>query len=716
MNSDRGCAQGWIGQWSKGLCPQLYLWLPAMCSCLLLAATVRADDIVFEEFATQQNGIQYARIASERKVKLDQLRRQRIFQLSRDLPKIPGKPYGAPGVVIFDIEQDGDLDVFVTNGPGRANSLFANQLVEQGVMKFVDVAAGAGVGMVAQDSNGACAGDIDNDGDQDLLVLAAGPAVLFENQGDGGFVDISVASGVAAVSERAASCTLGDINNDGLLDIAIARMFSVDDFRGITQVPFEFNLHNKLLLNLGGNRFEDVSKSSGMETLAGFPSDVGQAASPSWAIALVDYDQDGDSDLIFADDQGTIPPAMMGGVDRGMIHILQNDGTGQFTDVSTAAGTNIAGQWMGLSFGDFNCDGHLDFFASNGGDYTIGLMMRMMGRGQYKLGSNASRWFLGQADHRFADVGLNPELKASVFGWGTSVADFDNDGDGDITYHGGIEMAPLIMTVPGVMLENQACQAKFLLNNKFAESTTKHFRRSVHGVAVGDLNNDGRVDRVSVSGMDLPSNLRLTPMPVRFAAPLDYMRFYMEFKPVLLDFLLLGKFEYFIWKDVEYLEGTLSVEVNQTINENRWVKLELRGAKDLLTNGMVNRDGIGAIVRFTPADGVPTLVPVIAGGSQASQNALQAHFGLGTASQGELDILWPGGVRNHLYQVRPGEHIRFPEIPCSYTDAWDSDLDYMLCVHGALTELVAVGEINNTQSSRFFASALLAFDAANTTP
>ena len=65
---------------------------------------------------------------------------------------------------------------------------------------------------------------------------------------------------------------------------------------------------------------------------------------------MVDYDLDGDVDILRADDQAAVVRARYGGVDRGFIHILQNDGTGHFADVTVDAGLNKAGQWMGLSF------------------------------------------------------------------------------------------------------------------------------------------------------------------------------------------------------------------------------------------------------------------------------------------------------------------------------------------------------------------------------
>src|SRR5947209_3907248 len=83
-------------------------------------------------------------------------------------PISPQKPRGAPGVALFDYDNDGDIDIYVTNGPGHANSLYKNLLSETGQLQFVDVAAQAGVEATSQDNSGVCFGDIDNDRCEDL--------------------------------------------------------------------------------------------------------------------------------------------------------------------------------------------------------------------------------------------------------------------------------------------------------------------------------------------------------------------------------------------------------------------------------------------------------------------------------------------------------------------------------------------------------------------
>ena len=90
-----------------------------------------------------------------------------------------------------------------------------------------------------------------------------------------------------------------------------------NDFRAIYE-PFTFNEHNQLFLNTGGNVFIDVSADSGFESMAGFLPESQGSASLTWALSMVDYDQDGDIDIITLDDQGSVPHPFQGGVPYGL--------------------------------------------------------------------------------------------------------------------------------------------------------------------------------------------------------------------------------------------------------------------------------------------------------------------------------------------------------------------------------------------------------------
>lgn len=79
--------------------------------------------------------------------------------------------------------------------------------------------------------------------------------------------------------------------------------------------------------------------------------------------------------------------------------------------------------------------------------------------------------------------------------------------------------------------------------------------------------------------------------------------------------------------------------------------------------------------------------PILGGSSIASQDSLIATFGLGTASSGRVEVLWPRGVRNRLYNVQQGERLPSPEIPCDIGDNGDRVNVYRQCVHNALVQL-----------------------------
>ena len=669
----------------------------ALVSAIVVAGPAELDaegGVSFHDLAADPaSGITYRRAPSASNAKFDAIKNDPPYTPAKRLDT-PIKARGAPGVALLDFDGDGDLDVYVTNGPGADNALYSNQLAETGSVGFADVAAAAGVAAIDHDSTGVCFGDVDNDGDHDLLVVGiVDPNRLFENQGDGTFRDISVPSGLAAGPIRSSTgCSMGDVNGDGLLDLSISNAY--DDwttFRGVLADPFLYNQHDELWLNRGGNRFENVSAAAGFEDLAGFPPGAEGSAGLTWAAALVDIDQDGDVDYLTANDQGGIPPAANGGVDRGLIHLFENDGRGHFTDRSVEAGTNHWGSWMGLSFGDYDCDGTIDFFGSNFGDYQP--------VGTPEPGREASRWFLNNGDGTFEDPGVG-ELVTTPFGWGTSTGDYDNDGDLDVIFHGGHDVGPGIEAGnPGVILRNPGCSARFVPDLEALAGSTDHNRRIVHGMALGDLDGNGFLDIVSVSNLDIPEEIPLlTQRPL--GSPFDATAFFVfNFEPDDQGDL--------VWNGNVYDDGTLAVELNDGANGNGSIEVLLRGSVGLTKRARVNRDGIGAVVRFRPRGGPWVTQPVVGGSSYASQDALAAHFGLGDEELGLLEVQWPGGVRNRLYNVRAGEHVVFPEIPCSF-DGFTTQWGYLGCLTRSLDDLVDHGVLSHVERVRFLMSALRA--------
>jgi len=236
-------------------------------------------------------------------------------------------------------------------------------------LEYVDVAVQAGVAVPEMDATGVCYGDINNDGYEDLYVLGRNePNRLFINNGDGTFTEAPTGAGVGGGRYSHTSCSMGDIDGDGLLDIVVANTFDWVNQLPIIVEPFLLNQPNQLFLNNGDGTF------TGRERFVGF-SDLGWpppgVATITWAIAMVDYDLDGNIDIIHAAIRGAFPRPGTAVIDRGLLHLLHDDGTGHFTDKRWQPAPKPVGAWMGLAFGDFNSDGSIDFMANQLRDYGL---------------------------------------------------------------------------------------------------------------------------------------------------------------------------------------------------------------------------------------------------------------------------------------------------------------------------------------------------------
>jgi hypothetical protein len=639
------------------------------------------------------------------------------------------------GVALLDYDNDGYIDVVVTNAANGAIALYRNMRAS-GSMVFSDMTAQAGL-QISGWAAGVAFADIDNDGWEDLLVVGDNaPNHLFRNLGNGAFQDISAASGLAADSNPHTGASFGDVNGDGLVDVVIANsMNRLSLFTCFNWNPNPLDVAaNQLFLGVGGGRFVEVSQASGIDATAGFQSydpgtgqiiprpDLDGLNTLNWGVAMVDYDLDGKIDVIFSDDQcnspiakwGAFIPPFVPAVDRGFIQVFKGNGAAGFTNQTIAVGTNHAGTWMGLTFADFNADGNMDMFATNFGDYTF----PQMGISYYALGDMATRAFFGQRASNgaftFSDPGPG-DLGATTFGWGTAALDYDNDGFTDVVYMGGLDVALIIdRSNPGTLLHNRNGSGQFDHDLVGYAPTDARMRRNVYGLAVADLDNDGFTDIVSAGTFNMPPSAPAIPYSVQYGSQADQTARWFDRMAPTLDPNLPPQLQ--VWtpnpfSGLPYNAGNLAVEMNSGGNGNNWVSVRLLGTKGL--GGLVNRDGIGAVVRLTPEAGPTAMLPVVSGSSFLSQSSRILSFGLGHATSATLDVQWPGRVRNKLYNVPKGvagaPPLVMPEIPFSYDDATLSLSAYTANVVVHVAGLARRGLIGPAEATWLVQSAIRAY-------
>ncbi len=385
------------------------------------------------------------------------------------------------GVALFDFDGDGLLDVYLVNGntiedliAGRrnvSNALYRNQ----GGGSFEDVTQKAGVSGGSWDM-GAVAGDIDNDGDIDLFVTGYGKNTLYRNRGDGSFEDVTRAAGLEDF-QWSAGASLADYDGDGWLDLAVVHYVQFDprnppprtalcNYRGIEVQCGPRGLPgtvDALYRNLGGASFENVTEKVGLST-----GNLYYGLGSIWA----DYDNDGDPDLfvandscpnyLFRNDGGRfVDVAMESGValnadgrdQAGMgVDFADLDGDGwleliqaNFSDDKNTLYSNLQGffadashawgigeaSWQYLGWGAFffdaNLDGWADLFIANGHVYPE--------VERYQIGTRYQQrdfLFLNQAGKRFIEKGLESGLTEVLNSRGAAYGDLDNNGRVDV--------------------------------------------------------------------------------------------------------------------------------------------------------------------------------------------------------------------------------------------------------------------------------------------
>ncbi|MDA0810774.1 MAG: CRTAC1 family protein [Verrucomicrobia bacterium] len=315
---------------------------------------------------------------------------------------------GGLNVLSADYDNDGDSDLLVLRGAWlKDQGQIRNSLLRNDGDKFTDVTMSAGLASPARPTQAAAWADFDNDGLLDLYIGNESrlgspgeggdyPSQLFRSNGDGTFSDIAEQAGVTN-DRYCKGVAVGDIDNDGLLDLYVSN-----------QGP------NRLYRNLGAMKFQDIAPDGGLT----------EPSKGSFACWFFDYDNDGHLDLFvaaFESSNADVAAAHLGLPHQGTPPSLyRNRGDGTFEDVAGTVG--LAGAWMpmGANFGDIDNDGYLDIYLTTGRPDFAALMPNVMLR---NTGAN-----------KFEDVTVATGLGHLQKGHGVAFADIDRDGDQDI-YH-----------------------------------------------------------------------------------------------------------------------------------------------------------------------------------------------------------------------------------------------------------------------------------------
>ncbi|MEL7335166.1 MAG: CRTAC1 family protein, partial [Planctomycetota bacterium] len=311
---------------------------------------------------------------------------------------------GGLNLVQADYDNDGDIDLLLLRGAWRfgARGKMLNSLLENnGEGVFVDVTFAVGMAGSASPSGTAAFGDIDADGDLDLYIGNENVAnELFINDGKGNFKNVADQRGVADEGYTK-GVTWGDIDNDGDLDLYVSNLQG----------------ENHLYVNDGRGHFSQQAADRGIDG----PHD-------GFGTWFWDYDNDGDLDLMslayqvgvqymlheFIDDPGRF------GLDkRGeRLRLYENNGDGYFTDVAVKRGLKRHNQPMGCNYGDLNNDGFPDFYIGTGFPGLDAVMPNEMYR--------------NDGGGQFSDITIAGGFGHLQKGHGIAFADFDNDGDQDV--------------------------------------------------------------------------------------------------------------------------------------------------------------------------------------------------------------------------------------------------------------------------------------------
>ena len=554
-----------------------FLLIQLLCISVPIFAQSSNPPVIFKD-VTQTAGVNFVHSAGVR---------------SSVLPEDVGS-----GAAFADYNNDGHIDLYVVNNPGPlhakvtdaspGNVLYRNN----GDGTFTDVTEKAGVGDRGY-GMGCVFGDYDNDGDLDLYVTNYGQNVLYRNNGDGTFTDVAEKAGVGD-TQWGTGAVFGDYDNDGDLDLYVPNYIEHDldklaeaqktSMQYGQSVPRKLNPHsfepqdNVLYRNNGDGTFTDVTAELSVESPGG----------RSLQAIFTDFDLDGDLELYVAND---LSPNFL----------YRNNGDGTLTDVSDASWAADFRGSMGLATGDYDGDGDLDLFMSHWIEQENALYSNMW-KEEGAIGGKSSK-VEGMQPIHLVDESYGASLgeeSLKYVGWGTDLFDYDNDGDLDIFVANGHTFQYLDNYDLLIPQKDQFFRYDgdgIFTDLSAATGIAALPYRVGRGVAFGDYDSDGDVDIFIVNNHD---------------------------RAVLLR--------------------------NEGGNRNNWLHVKLIGTKG-------NHDAVGARIRLKAGDRIQ-LREINAGASYLSFNSLTAEFGLGQETIVDwIEVIWLGGDTERFTGVGVNQRV-----------------------------------------------------------
>jgi hypothetical protein len=486
------------------------------------------------------------------------------------------------GCAFLDFNNDGNLDLLLV-GPKLA--LYQGD----GHGHFTDVTHPMGLDKLKGYFQGCAVGDYDNDGYDDLYISGYQTGVLLHNEGGKRFVDVTKEAGLQA-QPWGSSAAFGDIDNDGLLDLYIGNYVqfgpnSPQLCHNSSCAPSYYPaLRGVLYHNVGHGHFEEVTKQWNAQNVSG----------KTLGVAFADYNASGKQSLILANDE-------VAG------NFLKNIG-GKFTDIGASSsvaynGTGATQAGMGVDWGDYDNDGKLDLVITN-------------------FENEPKPIYHNDGDDVFRDRSLVlgvANKTTSYLGFGVKWLDVTNDGWLDLLIANG--------HVNDNVAEHEKDRTYRQLPQLFRNEAGTHFTEISNlagpglqqpivgrGLAIGDYDNDGRIDALMVDAQGAP--------------------------------LLLH---------------------NESAPTGHWLLLELEGVKS-------NRDGYGALVSVE-AGGLKQVRLCHADGSYLSSSDKRVHIGLGGSPKAErLSVRWCDG-HTDVYKDVPADQILHIREGAAHVQPLPSDKD-----------------------------------------